>query len=154
MTPMDNDTIRKLLDEATPGPWSLYETRRRMITHVSAGTWTDFASVCTRLVGDDEPDAEGVANARLIAAAPYLAAEVLRLRERLLAKDDETIRLAAIAGEEISKLKDALAFYADAHNYDTRFETRECGCCTDDFVPVTRDAGETARAALGDTHDA
>lgn len=80
---MDCDAIRKLLDEATPGPWSLHATRRQMITHISAGNWTDFASVCTRLVGDDDPDPEGLANARLIAAAPELAAEVLRLREQI-----------------------------------------------------------------------
>lgn len=95
---MDSDTIRKLLAEATPGPWYSEEKpgMKAMGQPSSIGVWSEH-KFNAALVSDDEdidPKDEawiagiwGIlcdedrANAGLIAAAPDLAAEVLRLRE-------------------------------------------------------------------------
>jgi hypothetical protein len=64
----------------TPGPWHL-ETATCFVngeqmppgwTGVSGANWSDFAIVVTRLEDEAFDHAEGVANARLIAAAPEL----------------------------------------------------------------------------------
>jgi hypothetical protein len=88
MTAMDNDTIRKLLAEATPGPWTMETVRTSCGICHKVGPFQhqwragDVSHAC--LYEDYPPCAVGtqvmVANARLIAAAPDLAAEVLRLR--------------------------------------------------------------------------
>lgn len=126
---MDSDAIRKLLDEATPGPWTghnmVHADNGRPMTPEEIGEY-----VCNSVkigavdrflfVGgkhDDGGDCDvchtgngprGPANTALIAAAPDLAAEVLRLLDRLIAEEEAKIRLAYIAAEEIGKLKDLL----------------------------------------------
>jgi hypothetical protein len=75
---MKDDELRKLLDGATPGPWR-------------PGASTFFAGLdgpaCMRVYTDHPPtefELTGdnlAANARLIAAAPALAREVIALRE-------------------------------------------------------------------------
>lgn len=104
MTVMDSDAIRKLLDEATPGPWRLYEDKceeDEYRARIAGGIF-----ILADLNGPNY--AHQAPNARLIAAAPDLAAEVLRLRDRLIAEEEVKIRLAYIAAEEIGKLEGAL----------------------------------------------
>jgi hypothetical protein len=57
-------------DEPVPDGW----------TGLSGGNWFDFALVCTRMADEPFDHPQGVANARLIAAAPdlYEAADALR----------------------------------------------------------------------------
>jgi hypothetical protein len=107
MTVMDNDTIRKLLDEATPGPWHSEEKpgMQAMGLRSNIGVWADHRYNAALALDDDDIDPEdecwlaGIwgklsdkdrANARLIAAAPDLAAEVLRLRAELAALEAPT----------------------------------------------------------------
>lgn len=90
MDKIDTDKLRWIVTEATPGPW----------TSSYRGTRRDFANGRDffRITSADEasdPDATAIvhvqwrndraANARLIALAPDLAAEVLQLREALQA---------------------------------------------------------------------
>jgi hypothetical protein len=86
---MGNDELRKLLAEATPGPWQVDRTEDRWRAQIDGGTagrqWLSLARVVVRMEGSTSDHSEGLANARLIAAAPDLAAEVLRLRDALRA---------------------------------------------------------------------
>lgn len=88
MTP---DEIKRLIAEATPGPWCVadetvvwtqindpVETTYDIGYPVAeAGRWK------SRLGGKMWPEGQPEANARLIAAAPDLAAQVVRLTEAL-----------------------------------------------------------------------
>ncbi len=57
----------------TPGPWRIEPNEGRFCwSQINGDGWGSLAQVCTRLVGDDFDHPEGVANARLIAAAPEL----------------------------------------------------------------------------------
>jgi hypothetical protein len=83
---MDSDTIRQMLSEATPGPWTMDERKHKcgaISARISAPEWDDFARVWVGLKDPAGARDDGIANARLIAAAPDLAAEVLRLRSAL-----------------------------------------------------------------------
>lgn len=82
---MTDADLRALLDAATKGPWKtrrgfhddeeeIYPAEVDGKKRPAVGQWAEFAVVSRR------PAAERKANARLIAAAPDLAAEVLRLR--------------------------------------------------------------------------
>jgi len=68
--------LRKLLDEATPGSWEI--TGRKITKHggtydfISGFKWGKFARVVVRFDYDYADNPAGVANARLIAAAPDL----------------------------------------------------------------------------------
>jgi hypothetical protein len=86
MTVMDNDTIRKLLADATPGPWTARRKTHKSgaISHrLDGDNWCDFTRIWVRGRDDTSIHEDGLANARLIAAAPDLAAEVLRLRDAI-----------------------------------------------------------------------
>ena len=67
----------------TPGPWEIGsevdEMGRRSI---SGQGWVHFADVTTRMSGEREDCADGIANANLIAAAPDLLSMLERI-ERL-----------------------------------------------------------------------
>lgn len=65
------DDLQKLLSEITPGPWALTSMNTQTLVHVGDER---IARAFTRI---------GSANAQLIALAPELASEVLRLRESL-----------------------------------------------------------------------
>lgn len=97
---MDSDAIRNLLDEATPGPWRAGKTNPDIVSARGRVVSKTFTAVSQSEIDES--------NARLIAATPELAAEVLRLRGRLIAEEEVKIRLAYIAAEEIGKLKDLL----------------------------------------------
>jgi hypothetical protein len=87
--------LRKLLDECTVGPWEI--TDRKITKHggaydfISGFKWGKFARVVVRFDYDYADNPAGVANARLIALAPDLAAALLKAEEAL----DDAIRIAA-----------------------------------------------------------
>jgi len=87
--------LRKLLDECTVGPWEI--TGRKITKHggaydfISGFKWGKFARVVVRFDYDYADNPAGVANARLIALAPDLAAALLKAEEAL----DDAIRIAA-----------------------------------------------------------
>ena len=56
----------------TPGPWELAHEQHSRYCHVNSVDWGMFASVVVRMQGMDCDCPEGLANARLIAAAPEL----------------------------------------------------------------------------------
>ncbi len=105
---MSDEELRKVLDAATKGPWWVCE--------YDAGdhSWYDHNGPCPSIQAPDDEDCAVVhwdgfkqefwsaangnqgqieANAALIAMAPDLAAEVLRLRADARAKDAEIARL-------------------------------------------------------------
>ncbi len=79
--------LRKLLDEATPGSWEI--TGRKITKHggaydfISGFKWGKFARVVVRFDYDYADNPAGVANARLIALAPDLAAALIKAEEAL-----------------------------------------------------------------------
>ena len=87
--PMTIDELKKLLSETTPGPW---EPILDVFWRVYVADGGDYAGQCVgdmnesaamwRSPSDEQPDDFAEANARLIAMAPDLAAEVIALRER------------------------------------------------------------------------
>jgi len=95
--------LRKLLDEATPGPWACHfgddniNCNCRYILGEYGGMGSlatiDVAEETKHAWGDDIGPNEDVAkaNARLIAIAPDLAAALLKAEEAL----DDAIRIAA-----------------------------------------------------------
>ncbi|MDQ3023027.1 MAG: hypothetical protein M3R04_01385 [bacterium] len=83
MTPTSAE-LEDVLAKATPGPWRVRPPNSVAILgmrrHVRAdGSHIDFESMLARV--EQNPNRE--ANANLIALAPALAAEVVRLREAL-----------------------------------------------------------------------
>ena len=56
----------------TPGPWELVPAKNPSYRFVSADAWNKLARVVVRMEGQGSDSNEGVANARLIAAAPEL----------------------------------------------------------------------------------
>lgn len=87
--------LRKLLDECIKGPWVI--RGRKLSKHggaydyVSGSGWARLARVAVRVDGTDSDSPTGIANARLIALAPDLAAALLKAEEAL----DDAIRIAA-----------------------------------------------------------
>lgn len=65
----------------TPGPWKLGR-RGRWRQHIDGNNWYSLAKVVVFMKGPTGPEEmyEGIANARLIADAPALLAEVKALR--------------------------------------------------------------------------
>ena len=59
------------MSKHTSGPWTIYR-KTRTYAFIRGVGWDGFARVVKRLDGDDEDSPEGMANARLIAAAPDL----------------------------------------------------------------------------------
>lgn len=86
---MTTDELKALLDGATPGPW---EAVLDVFWRVYVADGGDYAGQCVgdmnesaamwRSPSDEQPDDFAEANARLIALAPDLLAEVIALRER------------------------------------------------------------------------
>lgn len=66
----------------TPGPWAIGGLDRRGFREIDSESadrsWYGFAEVAVML--DGAPSEEGLANARLIAAAPDMLAELQRLK--------------------------------------------------------------------------
>lgn len=89
------DGLRKLLDEATPAPWNIGGRKNPKsggaVAMVNSPLWESFARVVVRFDDEEADDAGGLANARLIAMAPDLAAALLKAEEAL----DDAIRIAA-----------------------------------------------------------
>ncbi len=65
----------------TPGPWVIQRSRtiRPNYAWVCGQDWHELATVVVRSPGDKKDDATGLANARLIAAAPDLLAALEEL---------------------------------------------------------------------------
>jgi hypothetical protein len=79
---MTTDELKKLVENATPGPWSL--SAETCHSGRMSGTYLrvwddDLNAICAEEYGAHNDG--GSANMRLIAAAPDLAREVIALRE-------------------------------------------------------------------------
>ncbi len=126
---MTDDELSKLLAEATPGPW-YSEAEHGPVNawrqEAAIGIWSQFLYDAAIASDDDDIDAEdeawiaGIwgdllprhkANARLIAAAPTLAAEVLALRAEVKTVLD---REAAMYARYDAKLDAAEAALSEA----------------------------------------
>lgn len=80
MTDLSTTNLKRLLDEATPGPWERHPENPRMLCNLER----KFAVHAELTKGNGaEPEPEDVANTELIALAPELAHEVLRLRHEM-----------------------------------------------------------------------
>lgn len=80
MTDLTTVNLKRLLAEATPGPWERHPDNPRMLCNLEQ----KFAVHAELTKGKGtEPQPEDVANTQLIALAPPLAQEVLRLRHEM-----------------------------------------------------------------------
>lgn len=63
-----------VMSKHTPGPWTIDERRIRdgYYAAITAPKWHALADVVVRMSDEEEDQPEGVANAKLIAAAPDL----------------------------------------------------------------------------------
>ena len=118
--------LRKLLAEATPGPWTL---DHHGVDDCLADVWTepgeDEERICENATAED---------ARLIVLAPTLAAEVISLRER----EARLVEALRWMGAERNKQMRT----ADYHGDDCR-----CYRCAEDAVfaalaEIEKEAGE------------
>lgn len=81
MTDLSTANLKRLLDEAAPGPWERHPDNPRMLCNLER----KFAVHAELTKGKGAaPQPEDVANTELIALAPQLAQEVLRMREELM----------------------------------------------------------------------
>lgn len=74
-----SDDLKKLMEEATPGPWEVEENHGTRRIFAEGHPWA-LVSCCDKLV---RPEAESKANAALIAAAVNAVPELLALREEV-----------------------------------------------------------------------
>ena len=98
----------------TPGPWTIKFFRSIEPNHalICAEDWHDFASVVVRFCGDDTDDATGLANARLIAAAPEMLEALKEAKNGLRYWEPQTAhgasemaRICALVDAAIAKAK-------------------------------------------------
>lgn len=151
MTQVDTDTLAGLLADATPGPWMPEEKTGPISDWARAniGVWSPhrLAQSTAADDGDDPMDDawlcgiwgdigdEDMANARLIALAPELAAETIALRAQT-AKDKA----------RIERLEAALRWYGEQARLARLIHSEgDAG-----RNALARDGGEYARAALED----
>lgn len=83
MTDLSTKHIQRLLAEATPGPWVRHPESPRVLSNLER----KFAVHVELTRNGKEPQPEDVANTELIALAPPLAQEVLRLRSKLAVQE-------------------------------------------------------------------
>lgn len=79
MTDLSTTNLQRLLEQATPGPWVRHPHHPRMLCNLERR----FAVHAELARTGAEPEPEDVANTELIALAPPLAEEVVRLRGRI-----------------------------------------------------------------------
>lgn len=102
MSAPDNDTLQRLLSERTDGTWRAVRDDDAVDACGGPEVWvveaTDGTPVAEVYDSDDAPDSDRLAraDAELIALAPSLAAEVLRLRERVELAEGERDALRAL----------------------------------------------------------
>ena len=117
--------LQKLLADATPGPWvigaRISKKDGSAYEYVSGGDWMSFARVWVRMDDEDFDSPDGLANARLIAMAPNLAA-------------------ALVAASK------ALHFYADSHDNPDKGPWGHGG---DDFGAVATKALQDINSLTG-----
>lgn len=101
----------------TPGPWTLgpssvdYQGRPSSFIDptcrsLTGAGWNEFAHVVVRLEGDDFDNPQGVANARLIAAAPDLLEalrELVEFADRISGRAEPEYRQLAAARAALAK---------------------------------------------------
>lgn len=78
---IDYDRLRELADEHTPGPWVRHPDQPRALCNLDTKFLVHHEMVTNRGM---EPSAEDVANTELIALAPDMARELLRLHRELV----------------------------------------------------------------------
>jgi hypothetical protein len=103
MTNPDTDTLKALLEKATPGPWKIEHEKASALGPKFDGPVV-YAEDCeTHYVADFSQnhscrlEGEAISTAKLAAASPALAAETISLRERVKELEEDIDRLQAIA---------------------------------------------------------
>jgi len=107
MTTPDTDTLAGLLADATPGPWeaALETGCHGVVASVPPTGETKMVAIIGNSLESPELEPMRFANARLIALAPELAAEVIALRAQA-AKDKARIERLEAALREIAGIKE------------------------------------------------
>ena len=77
---IDYDRLKELTDKHTPGPWVRHPDQPRALCNLDTKFLVHHEMVKNRGM---DPSAEDVANTELIALAPDMARELLRLRREL-----------------------------------------------------------------------
>ncbi len=126
--------LRKLLDDATPGPWAVDSTSNHVGMREISGPSLTCRGFTIATDVDYRRAALIEADARLIALAPQLAAEVISLRER----EARLVEALRWMGAERNKQMRT----ADYHGDDCR-----CYRCAEDAVfaalaEIEKEAGE------------
>ena len=89
------------MSKHTPGPWTITRDEENYV-HIS-GNWVNFARVVVRFRGDKQDYKTGLANARLIAAAPDMLAALKDARDALFDRAPITVGLEAQINAAIAK---------------------------------------------------
>lgn len=133
---MNTETLKELLANATPGPWRVFGKMTGKIISENAPGWVEIGTI-----GDFDDDElvpfnaeRWNADARLIAAAPYLAADNIALQAEV-----ERLRKA------LSRLEDANDAVAGQRTREMYLAMIEAG--QDDILDDLDEARRNARAA-------
>ena len=95
----------------TPGPWRIERPLNSTRAHISTAPdadpqWSELASVVVRMNHEDKDCEDGLANARLIAAAPHLLAVVqmaMTMREQQISYFKTRDKNALIASKRLEQ---------------------------------------------------
>ena len=120
---IDYDRLRELREEATPGPWERHPEQPRALCNLETKFLVHHEMVKSRGM---EPSAEDVANTELIALAPDMARELLRLHDGM----GELVDSKRLAAELMSKRANTNWRY-DAERYIADAVDEMCDNLTD-----------------------
>lgn len=118
----------------TPGPWKLMNrveakkegfSKTKHRSYISAiGRWWGLASVVTRMKGEEGEHAEGMANARLIAASPDLLEDAVETDKAYSWLVDQLRDFKMYGGswtiEQSDNFAQSLLSHIEAHQIGTR----------------------------------
>lgn len=73
----------KIKKEYTPGPWTLELKKKKCYSQINGDGWWGLCKVVTKQKGNESHINEGIANAKLVAAAPELLESLIEVLPRL-----------------------------------------------------------------------
>ncbi|MDK8242137.1 hypothetical protein [Corynebacterium coyleae] len=108
----DYDRLKELADEHTPGPWVRHPDQPRALCNLDTKFLVHHEMVTSRGM---VTSAEDMANTELIALAPVMARELLRLRDEIQATRDRVADELERTPEELKAAR--ITLYAEREHF-------------------------------------
>jgi hypothetical protein len=153
MTNPDTDTLKALLEKATPGPWKIEHEKASALGPKFDGPVV-YAEDCeTHYVADFSQnhscrlEYEAISNAKLAAASPALAAETISLRERVKELEGVLSLICGSDGYLLSHIATFLGGMCDAHGVSEG----KHGAIVEEYYTKLHEISKAARALKKET---